>query len=424
MSLAVLWRVSVCQLLLLLFVTSQSCRAFCPSNGNVHAIYFTVNGDKGDSDVYSLDTNGHFVGGIINWSSVPSHVRLAKLRAMRFGPGGLLYVSSVEGALSRIFALSGKLNSDCTRDYVSSYVHVGPHNPSMQHPYDFVFAKDGTLYVANQNSVTITRYCGQHSDVCKPGEPMDPAPPNRAPGEFLCGQNPRTPNASFASIRGIALSPDEKYLLLADVDGSSVLVFDRESGDLAWRYDLEVKYPVQISFVRDVTDDESAPFAESRDHYFLVTSKMRGTVYRLPLRAPNTLTQPHAEEYIANPRFEATSGIAYNAAHRTMYVADRIEKRVFRYRDDGLLIGRFSDRLLDHPEHLLYVALADPRKFPLCYEMGRDGLKFSVLCTGVEIWGLIFLFAPLVYVVLRVRAWAGRRVLGRRSPLVEVRSPV
>lgn len=138
-------------------------RAACPANGNTHALYVTLNNRR---DIMSLDSNGRFVSGVINFTSIPPDVRLAKLRAMAFGLDGHLYVSSAMSELSRIIVLSGKLNVDCTRDYLGTFQVLDRHaNPLMDHPYDIKFLVDsnrGTsiMFVTNQNTASVTRYCG------------------------------------------------------------------------------------------------------------------------------------------------------------------------------------------------------------------------------------------------------------------------
>ena len=53
---------------------------------------------------------------------------------------------------------------------------------------------------------------------------------------------------------------------------------------------------------------------------------------------------------------------------------------------DGRIIGPFGPKLLDQPEHLLLVTIADPATLPRCYELGAVGLKYSVLCVAGWIW--------------------------------------
>lgn len=136
--------------------------ASCPSNGNTNVIYITSN--MGDN-IWSFDTRGQYLGEVINRATIPEGVNIDKLRTMRFGPGGHLYVSSARGSYSRIFALSGNglfngtLGANCTRDYLFTVAALNGENPFMDHPYDMVFHPEtNDLYVSNQNTVTITRY--------------------------------------------------------------------------------------------------------------------------------------------------------------------------------------------------------------------------------------------------------------------------
>ena len=155
---------------LLLLAVPHPAHAACPSNGNTHSMYVTLN-NRGD--IMSLDSSGRFVGGVINFTTVPSHIHLEKLRAITFGIDGNLYVSSALSELSRIIVLSGKVNTDCTRDYLRTFQLIDKKtNPLMDHPYDVKFMVDqkhgrSVMFVANQNSVTVTRYCGPRNTVGK-----------------------------------------------------------------------------------------------------------------------------------------------------------------------------------------------------------------------------------------------------------------
>lgn len=136
--------------------------ASCPTNGNAHAIYVTSN--MGDN-VWSFDTQGTYIGDVLNRNSFPSDVNVSKLRAMRFGPGGYLYISSARGSNSQIFAVSGNgvvngsMHTGCMRNYSFTVVRQDATNILLDHPYDLVFHPDtNDLFVANQNSVTVTKY--------------------------------------------------------------------------------------------------------------------------------------------------------------------------------------------------------------------------------------------------------------------------
>lgn len=59
------------------------------------------------NNIWSFDTQGNYIGDVINVDSFPEEVQVHKLRAMRYGPGGYLYVLSASGSYSRVFAVSG-----------------------------------------------------------------------------------------------------------------------------------------------------------------------------------------------------------------------------------------------------------------------------------------------------------------------------
>ena len=108
----------------LLLTLSVPITAICPSNGNLDVIYCSMG--MGDN-LYAFDTSGNQLDTVINKKSLPSNQVINKLRDMKFGPDGLLYVaSSSTGMYSSIIALhgngliNGSLNKDCTRNV--SYV--------------------------------------------------------------------------------------------------------------------------------------------------------------------------------------------------------------------------------------------------------------------------------------------------------------
>jgi hypothetical protein len=86
-----------------------------------------------------------------------------------------------------------------------------------------------------------------------------------------------------------------------------------------------------------------------------------------------------------------------------VYIADRVERQLYRVRFDGVLIGRFGPRLADQPEHLLPVTIAAPEELPHCYELGTVGLKYSVICVAAWCWLALAVFG--VAMLAAVRRW-------------------
>lgn len=291
-------------LLLVMFACSHLCHALCPSNGNTHTIYVTSN--MGDN-IWSFDTLGNYLGPVLNKASFPPGVRVEKLRSMRFGPEGHLYVSSARGSYSRVFAVSGNgllngtMEENCTRDYLFTVIEQDKANPFLDHPYDITFhPATEDMYVSNQNSVTVTRYTrdrkadvtpeagaggSQHAfyPAWKPaknveaaveaneetisGEEMVVAPKDIPDSSGLFASS-WSSSYSMSSVRGLTISPllpralveggapsgifavtNEStmyYLLVCDVSSNTVHVFDPESGERL--FGLNVPSPIQVMF--------------------------------------------------------------------------------------------------------------------------------------------------------------------------------
>ncbi|KAG5489315.1 hypothetical protein GH5_00183 [Leishmania sp. Ghana 2012 LV757] len=277
--------------------------ALCPSNGNTHAIYITSN--MGDN-IWSFDTLGNYLGPVINEASFPPGVQVRKLRSMRFGPAGHLYVSSAHGSYSRVFAVSGNgllnrtMEANCTRDYLFTVVEQDKANPFLDHPYDIAFHPvTEDMYVSNQNSVTVTRYNRDPTADVKPKAGAGGLPRARYPAwkpaknvkaaveaseettsmEETPTTRSITDNAglfasswsssySMSSVRGLTISPQLPrtlveggdspgvfavtnesmmyYLLVCDVSRNTVHVFDAESGERL--FGLSVPSPIQVMF--------------------------------------------------------------------------------------------------------------------------------------------------------------------------------
>ncbi|KAG5463998.1 hypothetical protein LSCM1_00177 [Leishmania martiniquensis] len=306
-------------LLVAIVVCVEPGHALCPSNGNTHAIYVTSN--MGDN-IWSFDTLGNYLGSVINKASLPPGVQVGKLRSIRFGPAGHLYVSSAQGSYSRVFAVSGNgllnrtMEENCTRDYLFTVVEQDKTNPFLDHPYDIVFhPATEDMYVSNQNSVTVTRYRRDPTADVHPKASADglqrayypawkPTKNVKAAVESseevtsvegtLTTPKDITDNAglfasswsasySMSSVRGLTISPllpralvegadspglfavtNESmmyYLLVCDVSRNTVHVFDAESGERL--FGLNVPSPIQVMFPSRYYSDDSSSLSVS-----------------------------------------------------------------------------------------------------------------------------------------------------------------
>ena len=433
--------------------------AICPSNGNLHVIYCTTN--VGD-DIYAFDTDGHLLGNILNKHSIPANMTIDKLREMQLGPDGLLYTTSARGIYSAVIALKGNgllnhsLNSDCTRNFSHVVTKIDARtNPHLDHPYGLTFyPKDGTMFVSNQNSVTITRYYGPHSDVVRKDSRMlgTPSPWSSAMiasgkntsssirdvqvgvgGVFAAGWNQA---ARLDSVRGLALSPPlppglaegvnlpgvfaipERelvyYLLVCDVLANRIAVYDPDTGIQLWT--IPVPGPIQVFFPSSSFERHAGGVFTHPEFY--VTSKTDGAVYR------GLLSKGREHVEAVTQRFtdgHAASGIVENPTHGTFLVADRYAKEIIAYgkpraevgaseskkdRDDrtAQYLGPFHVGLGAQPEYLVIMQLESQASLPPCSELSPSGsLREAAICRAVSLWKVLGLVAIIFVVMLYLR---------------------
>jgi hypothetical protein len=256
------------------------------------------------------------------------------------------------------------------------------------------------------------------------------------------------------SVRGAALAPDDRWLVLADVDGDALRVFDVRNGKYSWS--IPVPAPIQVAFAPAgfLNLDGRHPAADLVPHA-LITTKTQN-IYVVPIVDPRDrdliykITRPPRAGYrysavfgdsnddaadtqqmtfsrIAQsklpadllPRvftrgFVSTSAIDFDAAAGVVYVGDRVLRQMYRIRFDGANLGPFGPRLKDQPEHALLVQLVDPEDLPRCHELGAFGPKFSVLCVAGYMWVFAIIIGAVV--LCTARAAAHKRDLARILP--------
>lgn len=400
--------------------------AMCPANGDLHSIYVTVNGETDfRGNILSFDTNGRYLGKALNVTTLPARAGLDKLRGMLIDGENRLWVSSSHGEESSILIFGApSLKHECKRFFVEVFsFRDDVKNPMLRHPYGLAFSPDKSiLYSSNQNSVTVTRYyTGIHTTESKNShrEPLAPiAGVPQHPGVFVSTEN--TLGYTLYSLRGIAVT--NRYLIVADVAQSEVLVFNRLTGLVEWTYDRRIKSPVQpVAFTlpaqgatvnewsapttsSDPSAQDAASAAPSPSQVLYVTSKTEGVaVYKAALMA-NGLVSP----VISGEYFRAASALQQVGPHRLL-VADRLANRVYLYRDDGLFLSHFSTQFPDDPEFIaVSEVLTIHKDAKWCHQLSGDGtFKLSVHCIGYAFW---------LVVLLPLSVWMWRWFPSRSSP--------
>lgn len=439
--------------------------SMCPANGNTRVLYVTTNGAN---NILSYDSSGEYLGEVIDETSFPKGVQVHKLRAMHFGPEGFLYVASAKGPFSSILALSGNgvinetMGIGCTRAYEFSVVNQSAANPFLDHPYDFEFDPEtDALFVANQNSATITRYTRVPGRRHPPR--WEPTPNSKfAVGESVVDESGAkivvpsnsglfisswSSSYSIASVRGIALSPllpralvngtagpglftrDKLtmgyYLLVCDVAADMVHVFDAETSE--YLYGVDVPAPIQVRFPDHLFSSDNYVFDGAGNQimkvdalYVYVTSKEDGMAYFINLRPRVTTSVSffsqsaaarvrHSYSITRRAPFHSASGILEHPTLNTVLVADRTGNKIVTYASPfvedymnkpgpSTAIGTIVKRLPDQPEFLMYAVLENQVNIPLCYELSPSGsLRFVALCAAGNLWLYLF-YAALAIV--------------------------
>lgn len=470
---------TVLLLLILAAAGSHVGLAKCPSNGNTHAIYVTSN--MGDN-IWSFDTLGNYLGPVLNQGSFPPGVRVDKLRSMRYGPAGHLYVSSARGSYSRVFAVSGNgllnhtMEENCTRDYLFTVVEQDKSNPFLDHPYDIVFHPETEdLFVSNQNSMTVTRYRrdpgadtvtksgsrGVRFPAWKPSANVKAAvqaSSEAASGETAVEAPKSIPDNAglfasswsaaytMSSVRGLALSPllprsliegaappgvfavtNESmacYLLVCDVSGNVVHVFNPETGDHL--FGINVPSPIQVMFPSRYYSGRDTSFSVTSGGlmtqrfdvpFIYVTSKDDGMAYMVrfaPHQSANNANgmqgntfgdnfiRAHRLFTITRPSpLHSASGIYENPSRDVLLIADRNGRRISSYASPFMVdyvsgygpspfLGYFAKQLPDQPEFIMSALLEHQENIPFCYELNGDGkFRYVALCTAASIWSIV-----------------------------------
>jgi len=311
-----------------------------PGQGpSVPAWFLTMHGESGGNTVLALDAEGRVLGPAV--AAVPESAGgpLKDLRGMALLPdGGLLVVNAFK---DRTFvARFGAGDGSIPRPFAGVPNRGGAANPALVHPYQIATAADGTIYLSNQDSNTVTRYAGLDSADAGSPRPIPPSlasVPGLAPGTFVAGET--SVRDGLKEVRGVIVAPDGT-VLVADKKRSSVSRFDAASGAriaVVLGPEHGAKGPIQLAF---------AP-----DGALLVGDNEREVVWRVALDtgAVRQLLDC-SREGVKAPSVIAVDG-------NTLLVGSRSAKRIDRFDlTSGARTGTFADGLPDAPEFLVRVS--------------------------------------------------------------------
>lgn len=298
----------------------------------------TMHGESGGNTVLGLSADGRTLGPAV--AAVPESEGgpLKDLRGMaRLPDGGLLVVNAFK---DRTFvARFGPADGSAPRPFLGVPIRGGSANPALVHPYQIAVASDGTIYLSNQDSNTVTRYAAL--DRPDAGSPR-PSPPalerieGLPPGTFVASE--KHVKDGLKEVRGVLLAPDGS-VLVADKKRSSVFRFDPGSGrrlGVVLGPEHGAEGPIQLAL---------AP-----DGALLVGDNVKEVVWRVDLAggAVRSLLDC-SKEGVKAPSVIAVDGDSLLVGSRSAQRIDRFDL------SSGRKVGVFADGLPDAPEFLLRV---------------------------------------------------------------------
>jgi DNA-binding beta-propeller fold protein YncE len=303
-------------------------------------------GDHHDdwNNLHRFSRTGKHLGGALDRSSLPEHIKLRELRGFRFGPDGDLYVANAYKNLSQILRFSGSLNPAGKHEFRQVFAERHATNPGLAHPFDVEFGPDGNVFVPSQDTSLVGRYYGPHATDGKPGEAMpypaalQPFPDGTFhPGTFV--PSDRHVPTGLKEVRHAIFGPGG-HLYVADRTANRVQRYASDTGELIRQYEAKhLETPIHLLWLPD-------------DDSLLVGSRDRHSVLKLDPESGEAVELiPPKSGGLASP-----AGLALGPDGK-LYVASRDARQVLTF-DPGT--GRpdkepFLDHLPDLPEFLQFV---------------------------------------------------------------------
>ncbi len=302
----------------------------------------TMHGEEGKPQgIWALTGNGELKGPVN--AAVPSRGEGGPaphdLRGITSLPDGGFLAMNAFSKDTRILRFGPKA-ADGTWPYVGDFTALGPSNPAMVHAYQMAIGPDGSVYVGNQDTNTVTRYAG----VGQPnaGEPLSPAaspdrPADLAPGVVV--PDARSSPEGIDQVRGITFGPDG-LLYVCDRGAGRVAAFDPATGR-------------RVRVVADVTDGLKHPiqalFSEDGQRLY-VGDNGHDCVFEVDVARRNVRTLvPHRAGGLRAPSAMAIHG-------PWLYVGSREGKQILRFSlKDGKPDEKPFATLPDNPEFLMWL---------------------------------------------------------------------
>lgn len=289
----------------------------------------------GQESVFGFGSDGRSAGGVL--AKVPDAAgELQDFRGMLGLADGSLLVIAAWKHNTEILHF-GPPGDDARRPYIGVFTRNSDTNPLLVHPYCMAVGPDGSIYVSNQDSNTVTRYGAPGtSDAGKPlGRDGRPDIGTKTAG--LVVPSHEISKDGIKEVRGIAFASDGT-LLVADRGKGEVTRWDVARGErigLLASKDGGIETPIQLLIGPD-----------ARTLY--ISDNKRNAVFTLDLSggSPRVFLDENAG-------IDAGSSLAILDGH--LYVGSRKARAILRF---GLADGAPDPRpfiadLPDNPEFFL-----------------------------------------------------------------------
>ena len=305
--------------------------------------FVTMHGAPGGNTIRGIDGKGNVMGSMLG--PVPDDAGGAprSMRGMAYLGDGTLLAASAYLEDTRLIRFS-KPGADGMMTFHSVFAREGTSGGELQHTYALAVGPDGTVYAANQDSNTVTRYSG--IGTANPGQPI-PSPAAIAGLGLPAGvivPNSKVSPEGVHEIRGIVIASDG-LLYVADRDAAEVVAFDTTTGR-------------RVKVVASAKDGLKRPIqllAGPRGTVYLTDNGAKAVFAIDPTSGTVSTFADHSGGVPDEP-----SALAIDGSH--LLVGDRKARKIVRFKipEGKAENDPFVAELPDSPEFIIPAALPVP----------------------------------------------------------------
>jgi hypothetical protein len=305
--------------------------------------FITMHGEPGGNTIRGIDGKGTLMGSMLGAVPADAGGPPRSMRGMVYLGDGTLLAASAYLEDTRLIRFA-KPGADGMMAFHSVFAREGKSGGELQHTYALAVGPDGTVYAANQDSNTVTRYAGIGTP--SPGQPI--ASPAAIAGLGLptgvIVPNSKVSPEGVHEIRGIVIGPDG-LLYVADRDAAEVVAFDASTGR-------------RVKVVASAKDGLKRPIqllVGPRGTIYLTDNGAKAVFAIDPDSGKVTTFADHAGGVPDEP-----SALAIDGSH--LLVGDRKARKIVRFKipDGKAENDPFVAGLPDSPEFMIPAVLPAP----------------------------------------------------------------